>query len=328
MDRRSACTAIALLVLALACSLLIERAGAQEFPNRAIRMIVPYGPGGITDITARIIAPGMTEDLGQQVVVENRPGGAAIPGFDLVAKSKPDGYTVLAATTALAAQPILFRKLPFQADKDFTPVSLVILAPTVLVTHPSIPARSVKDLIALAKARPGALNYGSAGNGSDNHLTTEVFKHAARIDVQHVPYKGGGAVMADLAAGQVAFVFSTIPTAHAFIQAGRLKALAVSGDKRNASLPDVPTVAESGLPGFNVNAWLGIFGPAGLPGQATERLHAATAKTLQRPEVAKRLASLGMDVVGSTPTQLAAHLRTELDRWVALAKQVKFERAD
>jgi len=326
MERRSIGTVIALL--ALACCLGVERAGAQDFPSRAIRMIVPYGPGGITDITARVIAPGMTEDLGQQVVVENRAGGAAIPGMDLVAKSKPDGYTILAATTALAAQPILFRKLPYQADKDFTPVSLVILAPTVLVTHPSIPARSVKELIALAKARPGALNYGSAGNGSDNHLTAEVFKHAARIDVQHVPYKGGGAVMADLAAGQVAFVFSTIPTAHAFIQAGRLKALAVSGDKRNASLPDVPTVAESGLPGFNVNAWLGVFGPAGLPAQATERLHAATAKTLQRPEVAKRLASLGMEVVGSTPAQMASHLKSELDRWVTLAKQVKFERAD
>lgn len=314
--------------ISLVCVLAAVEASAQDFPNRAIRMIVPYGPGGITDITARVIAPGMTEELGQQVVVENRAGGAAIPGMDAVAKSKPDGYTILAATTALAAQPILFRKLPYQADKDFTPVSLVILAPTVLVTHPSIPARSVKELIALAKARPGALNYGSAGNGSDNHLTAEVFKHAARIDVQHVPYKGGGAVMADLAAGQIAFVFSTIPTAHAFIQTGRLRALAVSGGERNGSLPEVPTVAESGLPGFNVNAWLGIFGPAALPGQATERLHAATARTLQRPEVAKRVANLGMEVVGSTPAQMATHLKSELDRWITLAKQVKFELAD
>ena len=301
---------------------------AQDFPNRAIRMIVPYGPGGITDITARTIAPSMSEDLGQQVVVENRAGGAAIPGFELVAKSKPDGYTIVAATTALAAQPILFRKLPYQAERDFTPVSLVMLSPTILVTHPSLPVRSVKELIALAKARPGALSYGSAGNGSDNHLTAEVFNNAARIDTLHVPYKGGGAVMADLAAGQIGFVFATIPSAHGFIDAGRLRPLAVSGLRRNPAYPDVPTVAESGLPGFNVNAWVGLFGPAGMPAAVTERLHAATVKTLRRPEVAKRLASLGGEVVGGGPAQMAAHLRGEMERWAKLAREVKFTPVD
>lgn len=314
-------------VLATCVQLVAGPAPAQDFPNRPVRMIVPYGPGGITDITARIIAPGMSEDLGQQVVVENRAGGAAIPGFDLVAKAKPDGYTIVAATTALAAQPILFRKLPYQADKDFAPISLIIVVPTVLVVHPSVPARSVKELIALAKARPGALNYGSAGNGTDNHLTAEVFKHAAKIDALHVPYKGGGAVMLDLIAGQVAFVFSTIPTAHPFISTGRLRALAVSGLKRNAAYPEVPTVAET-IPGFNVNAWLGLLGPAGMPGNATDRLYAATAKTLQRPEVSKRLAAMGAEVVGSTPAQLATHLKSEMDRWVKLAREVKFEVVD
>lgn len=314
-------------VLATCVQLVAGPALAQDFPNRPVRMIVPYGPGGITDITARIIAPGMSEDLGQQVVVENRAGGAAIPGFDLVAKAKPDGYTIVAATTALAAQPILFRKLPYQADKDFAPISLIIVVPTVLVVHPSVPAHSVKELIALAKARPGALNYGSAGNGTDNHLTAEVFKHAAKIDALHVPYKGGGAVMLDLIAGQVAFVFSTIPTAHPFISTGRLRALAVSGLKRNAAYPEVPTVAET-IPGFNVNAWLGLLGPAGMPGNATDRLYAATAKTLQRPEVSKRLAAMGAEVVGSTPAQLATHLKSEMDRWVKLAREVKFEVVD
>ena len=314
-------------VLATCFHLVTGPALAQDFPNRPVRMIVPYGPGGITDITARIIAPGMSEDLGQQVVVENRAGGAAIPGFDLVAKSKPDGYTIVAATTALAAQPILFRKLPYQADKDFAPISLIIVVPTVLVVHPSVPARSVKELIALAKSRPGALNYGSAGNGTDNHLTAEVFKHAAKIDVLHVPYKGGGAVMLDLVAGQVAFVFSTIPTAHPFISTGRLRALAVSGLKRNAAYPEVPAVAET-IPGFNVNAWLGLLGPAGMPGNATDRLYAATAKALQRPEVSKRLAAMGAEVVGSTPAQLATHLKSEMDRWVKLAREVKFEVVD
>ena len=303
-------------------------ATAQDFPNRPVRMIIPYGPGGITDITARIIGPGMADDLGQQMVIENRPGGAAIPGLDLVAKARPDGYTIVAATTALAAQPILFRKLPYQADKDFSPVSLVIVVPTILVIHPSIPARNVKELIALAKSKPGVLNYGSAGNGSDNHLTAEMFKSAAKIDAVHVPYKGGGAVMLDLAAGQVSFVFSTLPTALPFIGNGRIRALAVSGLKRNASLPEVPTVAESALPGFNVNAWLGLMAPAGTPAGIIDRLHAATVKSLQRPEVRKRLADTGADVVGSTPAQMGAHLRTELDRWVKLAREVKFEVAD
>jgi tripartite-type tricarboxylate transporter receptor subunit TctC len=314
-------------VLAICFQLVAGPAFAQDFPNRPVRMIIPYGPGGVTDITARIIAPGMSEELGQQVIVENRPGGAAIPGFDLVAKSKPDGYTIVAATTALAAQPILFKKLPYQADRDFSPVSLVIVMPTILVIHPSIPARNVKELIALAKSRPGALNYGSAGNGSDNHLTAEVFKHAARIDALHVPYKGGGAVMIDLVAGQIAFVFSPVPTAHSYVSSGRLRALAVSGSKRNAAFPDVPTVAET-LPGFNVNAWLGLFGPGSMPANATDRLYAATAKVLQRPEVSKRLTAMGAEVVGGTPAQMGAHLKSEMDRWVNLAKQVKFEVVD
>jgi tripartite-type tricarboxylate transporter receptor subunit TctC len=315
-------------MLALGCAPAALPAASQDYPQRPIRMVVPYGPGGITDITARILAPGMSEDLGQQVVVDNRPGGAAIPGFDLVAKSKPDGYTIVAATTALAAQPILFRKLPYKADRDFTPVSLVILVPTVLVVHPSVPARSVKELIALAKAKPGTLDYGSAGNGTDNHLTAEVFKHAAGIQAQHVPYKGGGAVMADLVAGQIAFVFSTLPTAHSFVTAGRLRALAVSGLKRNRALPEVPTVDEAAIPGFNVNAWLGLFGPGGMSRSVVDRLHAATLKTLQRPEVVKRLQGIGADVVASTPGELEAHLKTEMQRWARLARDVKFELAD
>lgn len=303
-------------------------AAAQDFPSRPVRMIVPYGPGGITDITARVIGPGMSENLGQQVIVENRPGGAAIPGFDLVAKARPDGYTVVAGTTALTANSILFRKLPYDAEKDFAPISLVILAPTVLVVHPSVPARSVKELIALAKSRPGALNYGSAGNGSTNHLTTEVFKNAAGIDALHIPYKGGGQVMIDLVAGQVAFVFATLPTALPYITTGRLRALAVSSLKRNAALPEVPTVSEAALPGFNVNAWLGLLAPAGTPADVIDRLHAATVRTLQRPEVSQRLVAIGGEVVGSTPAQLGAHLKSEMARWVKLAKEVKFQVAD
>ncbi|MBI2292126.1 MAG: tripartite tricarboxylate transporter substrate binding protein [Betaproteobacteria bacterium] len=303
-------------------------ANAQDYPNRPIRLIIPYGTGGITDITARIVAPRIADNLGQQVVVENRPGGAAIPGFDLVAKARPDGYIAVLATTALAANPILFRKLPYDAEKDFAPVSLVATAPTVLAVHPSIPAHSVKELIALAKSKPGAMNYGSAGNGSDNHLTAEVFKNATGIDVLHIPYKGGGAVMTDLVGGQVAFVFATIPTAHPYITGGRLRALGVSSLKRNAALPGVPTLAESGLPGFNVNAWLGILVPAGTPANVIDRLRAATVTALQRPEVSERLMSMGLEPVGSTPAQLATHLKTEMTRWARLAREVKFEAVD
>ena len=301
---------------------------AQDYPNRPIRLIIPYGTGGITDITARIVAPRIADNLGQQVVVENRPGGAAIPGFDMVAKARPDGYTAVLATTALAANPILFRKLPYDAEKDLAPVSLVATAPTVLVVHPSVPAHSVKELIALAKSKPGVLNYGSAGNGSDNHLTTELFKNATGIDVLHIPYKGGGALMTDLIGGQVAFVFATIPPAHPNIASGRLRALGVSSLKRSAALPDVPTISEAGLPGFNSNAWLGILVPAGTPANVIDRLHAATVKALERPEVSERLISLGLEPVGSTPSQLATHLKSEMARWAKLAREVKFQVVD
>ena len=314
--------------LLAAIALAAGAAGAQDYPNRPIRLIIPYGTGGITDITARIVAPRIADTLGQQVVVENRAGGAAVPGFDLVAKARPDGYIAVLATTALAANPILFRKLPYDAEKDFAPVSLVATAPTVLVVHPSVPAHSVKELIALAKSKPGALNYGSAGNGTDNHLTTEVFKHATGIDVLHIPYKGGGAAMTDLVGGQVAFVFGTIPSAHPYITSGRLRALAVSSLKRNSSLPAVPTVSEAALPGFNLNAWLGIFVPAGTPANVIDRLHAATVTALQRPEVSERLISLGLEPVGSTPAQLGTHLKSEMARWAKLAREVKFEVVD
>ena len=301
---------------------------AQDYPNRPIRLIIPYGTGGVTDITARVIAPRISDNLGQQIVVENRPGGAAIPGFDLVAKARPDGYTAVLATTALAANPILFRKLPYDAEKDFAPVSLVATAPTVLVVHPSIPAHSVKELIALAKSKPGALNYGSAGNGSDNHLITELFKNATGIDVLHIPYKGGGAVMTDLVGGQVAFVFAVLPAAHPYISSGRLRALGVSSLKRSAALPDVPTISEAGLPGFNSNAWLGILVPAGTPANVIDRLHVATVKALERPEVSERLTTLGLVPVGSTPAQLGAHLKFEMARWAKLAQEAKFEVAN
>ena len=307
------------------CFALAGLAAAQDYPSRPIRMIVPYGTGGVTDITSRIVAPRMADILGQSIVIENRAGGASMLGTDAVAKSRPDGYTVLLTSTALAANHILFKKIPYDPVKDLVSVSLLATVPTVLVVHPGVQANSVKDLVDLVKAKPGSINYGSAGNGSGNHLTTEVFKHAAGIDVQHIPYKGGGAVMTDLVGGQVTFVFAVLPTAYPYITSGKLRALGVSSLQRSAALPDVPTVAESGYPGFSVAEWLGIFVPTGTPPAIVERLNNAATRALQHPEVQTRLKALGAEIIGGQPGNMDKYLRSEIANWTRLAQQVKFE---
>jgi len=307
-------------------SLLVSfQAPAQDFPHKPLRMIVPYGPGGVTDITARIVAPKLAEALGQPVVIENRPGAASMPGTDAVAKASPDGYTLLVNSTALAANPVLFKNIPYDSVRDLAPVSLLSTVPTVLVVNPAFAGGSVKDLIAQAKAKPGALNYGSAGNGSGNHLATEMFMHAAGIRAQHVPYKGGGAVMADLVGGQINFVFAVLPTAHPFIAGGKLKALAVTSPQRSSALPEVPTVAEAALPGFALLEWLGLFTTAGTPAPVIERLNAAASKALQNPEVVERFRALGAEAAGGPPARLDAYYKAELSRWANLAREVKFE---
>ena len=311
-----------LALMLLTCATWVA---AQDFPNRPIRLVVPYGPGGVTDINARTLATRLGEILGQSVVVDNRAGGASIVGSDAVAKAKPDGYTLLLTSTALAANHILFKKIPYDPVKDLVSVSLLSTVPTVLVVHPGVPANSVKDLVDLVKAKPGSINYGSAGNGSGNHLTTEVFKHAAGIDVQHIPYKGGGAVMTDLVGGQVTFVFAVLPTAYPYITSGKLRALGVSSLQRSAALPDVPTVAESGYPGFSVAEWLGIFVPAGTPPAIVERLNNAATRALQHPEVQTRLKALGAEIIGGQPGNMDKYLRSEIANWTRLAQQVKFE---
>jgi tripartite-type tricarboxylate transporter receptor subunit TctC len=266
--------------------------------------------------------------LGQPLVIDNRGGAAGLPAITLVAKAPPNGYTVLIVASNLASNPILFKTLPYDAEKDFAPVSLIAIVPTVLVVPPSAPIASAQDLIALARAKPGALNYGSVGNGSGNHLVTEVFANAAGLQMEHVPYKSAGAFMTDLAAGRLTFAFATIPAAHSFIASGRVKAVAVSSVKRSSTLPDVPTVAESGIPGFDVNTWLGALMPRGTPANVVNRFNAAIVHALQVPEVRERLKTVGAEPVGSTPAQLTAHLRTELRRWTALAQTVKFEVAN
>lgn len=295
------------------------------YPARPIRLVIPYGVGGNTDIVARLLQPRASQQLGQQIVVDNRGGGAGIPAFDLIARAAPDGYTVMMTASNLASNPVLFRKLPYDAQRDFAPVTLVAIVPTVLVVHPGFPANSVQDLIALAKAKPGTLNFGSVGNGSGNHLTAEMFAHVAGLRTEHVPYKSAAMVMTDLASGRLSFVFATVPAARSFIAAGRIRPLAVSSLKRLATLPDVPTVSEAALPGFEVNSWLGIFAPRRTPRPAIDRLNAVMVDALRQPELRERLAAVGAEPVGSTPDELGAHLKGELERWANLAKTVKFE---
>jgi tripartite-type tricarboxylate transporter receptor subunit TctC len=300
-------------------------AQAQIFPDRPIRIVVPYGTGGITDITARILSPRLAEELGQQVFVDNRPGGAGMIGFGMVANAPADGHTLVLATTALAANPILFKAIPYDARKSFAPISLVGVVPMVLVVPPSSPANTIAELVAFARANPGELNYGSAGNGSDNHLTAELFNHLAGLKVMHVPYRSGGQVMTDLIAGRLSFVFATMPTALPYVGEGRLRALATTGQTRSAALPDVPTVAETALPDFSLYAWLGLFGPANIPAPTLDRLNTATVATLRHPETAERLRTIGLELKAGMPEELAAHLDRELKRWADLARQVKFE---
>jgi tripartite-type tricarboxylate transporter receptor subunit TctC len=319
----------ALGALLLAAAPLLAPRPADAFPDRPIRLVVPYGPGGITDIAARILAPRLGEELGQQVVVDNRPGGAAMLGFGLAARAEPDGHTLVMATTALAANPVLFRTIPYDARRDFTPVSLVGVVPMVLVVHPSSPARTVPAFIDLVRSRNGEMTYGSAGNGSGNHLTTEMFNHAAGgLRAVHVPYRGGGQVMTDLIGGRLGYVFAVLPTARPFIVAGQLNALAVTGARRSPAVPEVPTVAEAALPGFALYEWLGLLGPARMPEPVVAQLNAAVVAALRHPATAERFRDIGVEIEGSTPEQLRAHLDRELNRWADLATHVRFEVAE
>ncbi|NKC29504.1 tripartite tricarboxylate transporter substrate binding protein [Falsiroseomonas selenitidurans] len=316
-------------LLGALCALLLASAPALAFPDRPIRLVVPYGPGGITDIAARILAPRLGEALGQQVVVDNRPGGAAQIGFGLTARAEPDGHTLVLATTALAANPVLFRVIPYDARRDFTPVSLVGLVPMVLVVHPSSPAHTVRDFIALVRSRGGEMTYGSAGNGSGNHLSTAMFNHAAGgLQALHVPYRGGGQVMTDLVGGRLGYVFAVLPTARPFIVGGQLRAIAVTGAARSSALPEVPTVAEAALPGFALNEWLGLLGPAGLPAPVVAKLHESVVAALRNPDAAARFREIGVEVAGSDPEGLRRHLDRELTRWADLATHVRFEVAE
>ena len=265
----------------------------------------------------------MGASFGQQVIVDNRGGGASIPGTEAVVRAAPDGYTLLLANIALGANPSLFRKLPYDAERDLAPVAVVAIMPTVLVSHPSIPVRNVKELIAFAKARPGAVYYGSAGNGSVNHLTMEVFRWMAGIDVVHVPYKGGAPAFTDVIGGQLSLMFPTLVMSSYHIKSGRLVPLGISSAKRASVMPDVPTVAEAGLPGFDVNEWQILNVPARTPAPIIDKLQLELVKALQNPEAKERIMGLGAEPIGSTPREAAAFLKNEMARWARVAKEAR-----
>ena len=309
------------LAVLFASASAIAAWAAEPYPSKPIRLIVPYAVGGATDITSRIIAPPLGDSMGQQIIVDNRAGGASITGTDMVAKAAPDGYTILMASIAFGANAGLYAKLPYDPQKDFATVSLVAIVPLVLAIHASVPVRSVTELLALAKAKPGALNYGSAGNGSANHLATELLKHMTSTKIVHVPYKGGGPAVVAIVAGETSMLFATISSSLQHYKSGRLIALGVSTLKRNTALPDIPTVAEAGVPGYDFFEWQGVVVPAGTPQAVIDRLHKETVKALANPDARERIVGLGLDVAGSTPQQFAAHLNAEVIRWKKVAKE-------
>jgi len=293
----------------------------QAYPDKAVRMVVPFAAGaGSNDIMARLVAQKLSDNFGQQVVVDNRPGASGIIGTDIVAKAQPDGYTVLMMSLTLTVNPSLFKKLPYNTEKDLTPVTAVASAPLMLVTHPSLPVKSVREFIAYAKANPGKLNFGSGGPGTTPHLAGEMLKTMAGIQVIHVPYKGGAPALADLVGGQIQFMCENIPGTLPFVKAGRLRALAITDRKRSPLLPEMPTLDESGLKGYEIVGWNGLFVPAGTPPAVVNKLHAAAVKALALPDVRERLATMGADGIGNTPQQFTAFIKAEIAKWAKVVK--------
>jgi len=308
----------ALLVL---CAVSPPLAHAQSYPNKTIRMIVPFPAGGATDIVARLVAQKLGDAIGQQVIVDNRGGAAGTIGSDLAAKSPPDGYTILIGTSSThAIAQSLYAKLPYDSIKDFTPVVGIATATIVLSMHPSVPAKTVRELIVLAKAKPDALSFASSGSGGVSHLVGEMFKAQAGVQMLHIPYKGDAPALADLVGGQVSLEFGTALSFLPYIQSGRLKALAVTSLRRSQVMPDVPTVAESGLKGFEALQWFGVFAPAGTRADVLTRLNTEIVKILQTADMRERLTKLASEVMADTPEQFAAFQKAEIAKWARVVK--------
>jgi tripartite-type tricarboxylate transporter receptor subunit TctC len=301
--------------------LLAAGAWAQAYPTKPIRLVVPFPAGGTTDILARQVAQRLSVSLGQSVIVDNRPGAAGNIGSDLVAKSAPDGYTLLMGTVGThAINPSLYTRMPYDHVKDFVPIVLVAGVPNVLEVTPSLPVNSVADLIKLAKEKPGQLNFASSGSGTSIHLSGELFKTMAGVDMMHVPYKGSAPAVTDLMGGQVQLMFDNLPSSLAQIKAGKLRAIAVTSAQRAPALPNVPTIAESGLPGFEASSWFGMLAPAGTPSPIVARLNADVNQWLQTAEAKEKLLAQGAVAAGGTPEQFAAHIRAETEKWAKVVK--------
>ncbi|MBX3651290.1 MAG: tripartite tricarboxylate transporter substrate binding protein [Burkholderiales bacterium] len=305
----------ALAAATMGCVAGYVQAAESTYPQRPVRMMVSYPPGGPSDLTARLVGPRLTEALGQQVVIDNRGGAGGTLAVTLLTQAAPDGHTLLmSAGGEIVIAPNLRLKLPYDPTKDIRPISRVGASQLVLVVHPSVQAKSVKDMIALAKAKPGALNFASAGAGSTAHLAGEQFKHLANIDIVHIPYKGAGPALAELMAGQVHMLISAYSSAFAHIQAGKLRALGVTGTKRLASAPDLPTIAET-VPGYEVLSWYGVHAPKGTAPAIVSRLHRELSTIVRRPEISERLAALGIEPEGNSPDEFLAQIKAEIAAW-------------
>lgn len=297
-------------------------AHAQTYPNRPIRFVVPYPPGGTTDVLARVVAQKLSDSWGQQVLVDNRVGGVAVIGTEIVAKSAPDGHTIGMFLTPHAVNPSIMKNLPYDTVADFAPVTLVAIVPGILSMNPAVPANGVRDIVALAKAKPGHLNYGSPGAITSGHLSMELLKSMAGIEITHIPYKGGPPAITDLIAGQVQLVINGPPNVLPHIRAGRLKAIAVTTAKRFSGLPEVATVAEQGYPGYETYEWYGVFAPGKTPRPVVDKLSQEIARQIRTPEVSERMAAQGAELQGNTPAEFGEFVRKEMAKWGALASKI------
>jgi tripartite-type tricarboxylate transporter receptor subunit TctC len=308
-------------LLCAALAVFLSPALAQQYPTRPVRFVVPFAPGGSTDTLARTIGVKLADSLGQQVVVDNRPGANGDIGMMIVAKAPPDGHTILLGYIAnLAIAPSLYAKLPFDPVKDYAHITQIATSPNVLTAHPSVPAKGLQELIALAKTKPGAINFASTGVASVGHLTGELLNNLAGMKMTHVPYKGGGQAIIDLLGGHVQVMFSGFSAAMPHIKSGKVRALAVTGIKRSPALAEVSTIAEQGFPGVEATAWYGVLAPAGTPKPVVTRLHGETVRILKLPDVSQRLDGLGFEIVGSTPEQFGAYIRSEIKKWEKVVK--------
>jgi len=308
------------VALSLIASLAAGASLAQDYPSRPVRMVVPFSPGGSTDVLARIVGQKLTERSGQPVIIENRAGAGGNIGAEQVARSAPDGYTLLLGGVPHAISASLYSKLPYDMARDLAAIAGVASFPSAIVLHPSLPANSVKELIALARARPGQLSFGSAGNGSPNHLSLELFQTMAGVRMVHVPYKGSGQLVGDLLAGQVQLASMGLPVAVPHVQSGKLRAIAVTGAARSSLLPEVPTVSEAALPGFEVTSWYGVFAPAGLPADIVAKLNSEIGSAVTAAEVKERLAALGAEPSVKSPDQFGRYVRQEIAKWAKVVK--------